>query len=363
MPRRFTQFSLLALASSLAGAGLSMSGAALAHEAPQVAAPHAVSASASTTGARTATRHCPLSKLLVPRCGVMFGAFVRPEGGQSSEEAFRSLERRTGSPLKVFHFYHGGNQLFPSSWEIKLSNQGHRLLLNWKPEAGNSWAAVANGASDAYLDREAAYLRTHYAHKKFFLVIHHEPEEEVIDTPGSGYTAANFAAMFRHVENRLRSHGVHNALYVMTYMGAQVHAIKPWYNQLWPGRKYVDWIGFDRYSAPPMGEQTGGFKAMVNRHWGDGPWRGAYRWAHRKFPRKPVLLAEWGASEKPGDPGWKSRLFASVTQDLRQMPNIKLISYFDSAASTGGDKRVDSTATSMRAWQRLAARPMFHRPR
>jgi hypothetical protein len=290
----------------------------------------------------------------------LFGAYVKPVGHQSSEEAFRSLQRRTGSHLRVMHFYHGAPQLFPSEWEQQLSRQGHVLLLNWKPEGGHTWREVANGANDRYLDREATYLRQHYAHKKFFLTIHHEPEEEVRGS-GSGYTAADFAAMFRHVESRLRGHGVHNAVYVMTYMGAQTHAVQPWYSDLWPGRKYVDWIGFDRYSAPPMGEQTGGFKAMVNRHWGQTSWRGAYRWAHQHYPHMPVMLPEWGASEKPGAPGWKAGLFGSVPRGLRAMPNLKLISYFDSAAATGGDKRVNSSARSMSAWKRLAARPMFHR--
>jgi hypothetical protein len=282
-------------------------------------------------------------------------------GSQSSEEAFRSLQRRTGSRLSVLHFYHGDTQLFPSAWEIKLSQEGHRLLLNWKPETGHTWAQVAKGASDAYIDREAAYLRAHYAHKKFFLVIHHEPEDEVRETGGSGYTAADYAAMFRHVENRLRADGVRNAVYVMCYMGSEVHAVKSWYSDLWPGNAYVDWISFDKYSAPPMAPANGDFNRLVNRHYGHGSFRGAYRWARAHYPHKPVMLAEWGASENPGNPGWKARMFGTVAHDLRSMPNLKLISYYDSPGYKGGDKSVDTSASSMAAWRRLAAKPMFHR--
>jgi hypothetical protein len=313
--------------------------------------------------AQSHAAHCPLSALLVPRCGVLFGAYVQPTGSQSSEQAFTSLEHRTGSHLRVLHFYHGGDELFPSSWEIKQSQRGHRLLLNWKPEAGNSWADVAKGASDRYIDREAAYLRQHYAHKKFFLVIHHEPEDEVRETSGSGYTAADYRAMFRHVEDQLKSDGVRNAVYVMCYMGTEVHAVQSWYPDLWPGSKYVDWIGFDKYSAPPMAPATGNFKTLVNRHYSNNTsFRGAYRWAHANFPHKPVMLAEWGATENPSDPGWKARMFGTVTRGLRSMPKLKLISYFDSPGYQGSDKSVDTTASSMRAWQHLAAKPMFHRP-
>jgi Glycosyl hydrolase family 26 len=373
MPRRFTKLSLVALPAALAlGAGPATSDAALANNRPAQATTtvspagpaHAALAPASRQQAGAQSRHCPSNALLVPKCGVMFGAYVKPEGGQSSEGAFTSLQQRTGSHLRVLHFYHGGTQLFPSSWEISQSKKGHRLLLNWKPETGHTWAQVASGASDSYIDREAAYLRQHYAAKKFFLVIHHEPEDEVRETSGSGYTAADYAAMFRHVENRLRSDGVHNAVYVMCYMGAEVHAVKPWYPDLWPGNAYVDWIGFDKYSAPPMTPTNGDFKKLVNRHYGNGQvFRGAYRWAHAHHPRKPVMLAEWGASESPVDPGWKGRMFGSVTRGLRSMPNLKLISYFDSPGDKGDDKSVDTSASSMNAWRHLAAKPMFHRRR
>ena len=362
MPRPSLRVSLISLvALCVIGPGLAMSGTALAQEAPSARA-DVVTAPATTSAAHgSRSQRCGLSAMLVPRCGRLFGAFAQPKGGQSSEQAFTSLQRQTGAHLRVLHFYHGGTQLFPSSWEIKLSNHGHRLLLNWKPETGHTWAQVAAGASDSYLDREAAYLRSHYAKKKFFLVIHHEPEEEVRDVSGSGYTASDYAAMFRHVEDRLRAGGVRNAVYVMNYMGTEVYAVKSWYRALWPGKAYVDWIAFDRYSAPPVGIQTGGFKALVNRHYGNGPWHGPYRWAQANYPHKPVMLAEWGASEKAGDPGWKARLFASVASGLRSMPNLKLISYFDSPGYKGGDKSVDTSAASMSQWRRLASNPMFHR--
>jgi hypothetical protein len=353
---------LLVLIASLAvgAAALAIPSTADAQNAP---ARHGDAATSRTTaaGGGAQAKSCPLNAILVPKCGRLFGAYSKPEGGQSSEEAFTSLQRRTGSRLRVLHFYHGNQQLFPSDWEIRQSNRGHLLLLNWKPEAGHSWAQVANGASDAYLDREAAYLRQHYAHKKFFLVIHHEPEEEVRPTAGSGYTAKDYARMFRHVEDRLRAGGVRNAVYVMCYMGAEVHTVKSWYSDLWPGRRYVDWIAFDRYSAPPMTPTTGDFNKLVNRHYGNGPFRGAYRWAHSKWPHKPVMLAEWGASESHQDPGWKARMFSSVPRGLHDMPKLKLISYFNSPGDKGDDKSVDTSAASMRAWKRLAARGIFHR--
>ena len=111
--------------------------------------------------------------------------------------------------------------------------------------------------------------------------------------------------MFRHVEDRLRARGVRNAVYVMCYMGAEVHTVKSWYSDLWPGSRYVDWIAFDKYSAPPMTPTSGGFKTSWSTGTTARPFRGAYRWAQAKHPHKPVMLAEWGASEDPRDPRGK----------------------------------------------------------
>jgi hypothetical protein len=297
----------------------------------------------------------------VPSCGVLFGAYVHPVGAESQQQAYARLQRATGSHMRVLHFYHQGTELFPTSWEIHLASHHRRLLLNWKPEDGHTWAKVAAGASDGYIDAEASYLRHHYT-KKFYLVIHHEPENDVVESPGSGYTASDYAAMFRHVEDRLKADGVHNAVYVLNYMGAQTYFVQPWHKDLWPGRKYVDWIGLDRYATPSMGGQQGGFKAMVNRHWGSGPFLGAYRWAARNYPHKPVMLVEWAVSEKPGDPGWKSRLFKSVPRGLHHMKNLKLISYFDSpVGDAAGDVRPNTTSRSFAGWKRLAAKPVFHK--
>ena len=88
------------------------------------------------------------------------------------------------------------------------------LLLNWKPDIGRSWASVAAGSMDGQIDRLAAHIKATFP-EKFFMVIHHEPEEEVRPAAGSGYTADDFRNMFRHVVKRFRADGVHNALFTV----------------------------------------------------------------------------------------------------------------------------------------------------
>jgi hypothetical protein len=318
----------------------------------------------STARAEPDAQRCRLTALLVPTCGVLFGGYAEHEDGQSAEDAFLGFENLSQTHFNLLHYYHQGTELFPFDWEIRLAHDPDHprtLLLNWRPEAGHSWSEVAAGAADWYIVEEADYLKANFT-DPFFLVIHHEPENEVDNTPGSGYTADDYAAMYRHVEDRLKADGVHNAVYVMNYMGAQTYAQQPWYSHLWPGDAYVDWLGFDPYTTQDMGGQDGSFKHMVNRHWGSGVWRGSYRWARQHHPDLPIVLPEWGVGEKPGAPHWKAWFFGTVCRDLARFPQIKALSYFDSPHGiASGDVRPNTSRISLRGWIELAEHRMFHR--
>ncbi len=309
--------------------------------------------------AASAKQSCTVDEKLVPSCAILQGALVAPVDGQTPESAFRSYEQLVGVRQRIVSFYHEGTELFPTGWEMRLARQpgaSRLLLMNWKPENDLTWAQVASGLGDAVIDREAQYLRANF-HERFFLSIHHEPEDEVDPTPGSGYTAGDYAAMYRHVVDRLRANGVDNAVTVMQYMGAQSYGVRPWYDQLWPGDSYVDWVAFDSYQTEVLNGQTGGFDRMMNVHWGNA-WPGAYEWSVTQHPGKPIMMAEWGLSEKPGDPWWKPWLFRSVLKKLGNYPALKAMVYFDRAVPEG-DVRVDTSPASLKAYQELSRSGVF----
>lgn len=305
---------------------------------------------------------CTVSAILVPSCGVWFGSGAKPKPGQSRAADFVDVEHLLRTKLDIVHVYVRNSDSFPEPSLIRFAREPgtQRLLyLDWKPENGHSWAEVARGASDALIDRESRYLKEHFR-DKFFLSIHHEPEDEVVPTPGSGYTATDFRNMFRHVVHRLRANGVHNAVFVMNYMGAQKWGITSWFDDLYPGDRYVDWIAFDPYATTTLGRQDGGFDLLANMHWGDNPkWHGSYRWASQHHPNKPIMWGEWGVAEKPGDPSWKPWFFGTVTKDLPHFPRIKALVYFHPGSNES--VRVDSSQRSLEAFRKLAQAPVFTR--
>ncbi|WP_214415923.1 glycoside hydrolase family 26 protein [Sphaerisporangium fuscum] len=297
---------------------------------------------------------CAATAKLIPSCGAWWGIAPDVFGGRPPVQAVATAERRMGRRADIVHVYHRGGEAFPTPQEAHLARR-RLLLINWKPSVRDTWAEIADGAIDDRIDRVAETIR-HRLHERFFLTIHHEPENDVRPQPGSGMTADDYAAMYRHVVFRLRRHGVRNAVMVMTYMGAPNWATKPWFERLYPGDDVVDWIGLDPYADRRVDD----FAGLVDKTRDDhASWPGFYRWTQTRFPGKPIMLAEWGAFERPGDPGFKETFFNSVRRQIRGYPQIKALVYFDSPSAPRGDTRFDSSETAARAFSQLARDPYF----
>lgn len=310
------------------------------------------SANPSSNRSPRGDTHCGVNARLIPTCsGALSGAYVRPHTGEDYSTAVARFERESSHRTQILHFYYRGDRLFPSSDEKTALRQGSGrdriLFAGWKPDDGYTWRQVADGAADARLLREATYLKQTW-NRKMFLTVHHEPEDEVRDWAGSGYEAADYRAMFRHVEQVFQESGLTKIVWVMNYMGAQKWALSDWYDDLWPGWRYADWIAFDPYKTAGLGGQEGDFATLVNQYWGASSWQGAYDWARRNHPHRPVMLAEWGVGERDGQPKWKADFFRGIAPLLASYPMLRALVYFDNdVADAAGNVSVDTSPTSL----------------
>ncbi|MGN9840719.1 glycoside hydrolase family 26 protein [Nonomuraea sp. H19] len=301
---------------------------------------------------------CTATARLIPSCGAWWGLAPEVFTGAPIEQAVHGAEARMGAAADVLHVYHRGSELFPTAAEVRLARDPARprlLMINWKPSFDHTWAEIAGGALDARIDRLAGYLRRTFP-ERFFLTIHHEPENDVDASSGSGMQATDYAAMFRHVVLRLREQGVKNAVTVMTYMGAPNWAAKPWFEELYPGDDVVDWVAMDPYAD----DRVQDFDGLVNKTREEyARWPGFYRWMQARFPGKPVMVAEWGVFERQDDPSFKKEFFASVRRQIKRYPQIKALLYFDSPRAPRGDTSFDSNSAAGRAFTELARDPYF----
>jgi beta-mannanase len=294
---------------------------------------------------------------------VLWGAAAGGFTDNPRDAELKKWEQTSGRTAAIFHTYHKGDEIFPTASEIAMTRDPARprvLLLNWKIAYGSSWARVAAGQQDARIDRFAARVKAGY-NEKFFLVLNHEPENDVIARAGSGWTAKDFAAMYRHTILRLRAKGVDNAINVMAYMGNEKWMSQSWWKDLYPGDDVVDWMGLDSYVSAEKGAyHYGMFADLLDRQGNTGPtW---YDWATTQHAKKPIMIAEWGVYHRVSTKVDKSAGYHSVLPELLKRPAIKAIVYFDTEADDEGDRNISisSTKPGLEAFRKLAANPIFN---
>ncbi|SDT70684.1 Glycosyl hydrolase family 26 [Actinoplanes derwentensis] len=308
---------------------------------------------------------CQVGSRLVPTCGILWGVAPGARTERRGQRALAEFERKTGRPQAIFHGYHRGiRQMFPTEQEIAIAREPGRkriLLLNWKPETA-TWAKIARGdrRTDEFLDRLAVHLKENFR-ERFFFAVHHEAEDQVRERPGSGYTARDYAAMFRHVVKRLRAKGATNVVTVLVHMAYVPHTTRSWFQHMYPGDDVVDWIGFDTYSYSDPGYGHGDFAELLNRRSASKPgWPGFYNWVSRRHPSKPLMIAEWGVWFSKRNPDHMAEFYREVGEQIADYPGIKAMVHFETPANhKRQDSRVDSTPDALREYRRLGRLPVF----
>jgi hypothetical protein len=315
-----------------------------------------------TTG--PVAQECKVDAKLVPSCGVLWGAAAGGFSDTPRDQAIQDWEKASGRTATIWHQYHKGDELFPTKAEIAMTKDAanpRTLLVNWKVAEGTTWAKVAAGEKNARIDRLAAYLKANFNDTPFFLAPHHEPENDVIATAGSGMTAKDYAKMYRHVVTRLKAQGVTNAINVVAYMGNEKWMAQSWWNDLYPGDDVVDWIGLDSYvNAQPGGYHYGDFADLLDRA-PTGGGLGFYDWATTKHASKPLMIAEWGVYHSTTKPADKAAIFDTVLPELKKRPGIKAMVYFDAVKDDEGDRNltIESSPDTLASFQKIAADPIF----
>jgi hypothetical protein len=308
---------------------------------------------------------CRTGVKLVPTCGILWGVAPGAFTEKRGRSALVTFEKKTGRHQDIYHAYHRGTkQLFPTKAEVAIAREKGKeriLFLNWKP-AGASWAEIAKGdrKTDKFLDRLAAHITKTYP-EEFFFAVHHEAEDNVRQKRGSGYTADDYAAMFRYVVERLRGHGVDNLVTVLVHMAYVPHTTQSWFTDMYPGDDVVDWIGFDTYAYSEPGYGHGDFAELLNRRMESKPtWPGFYNWAVTAHGNKPLMVAEWGVWSSKRNPGHKADFYREVGRQIGNFPNIRAMVHFDTPRNQKGlDSRVDATPEALAAYRRLGKMPIF----
>ena len=294
-----------------------------------------------------------LSEKLVPGAGCLWGISLKaPPTITGTLQAMEAFESKIGRKVAIAQQYlafsdTGGAREFPNAAATSWSDGGRRVLLSWKPRVGSTlpkWADVAAGRYDAtYVDPTARKLAAWG--RPCFFALHHQPDDD-IGPEGSGMTAADFVAMWRHVRARFDDAGASNAVWVWTVVSGTTDA-SVW-DALYPGDAVVDWLAGGTFNFQPgrwrsLTESTQAFRS----------------WVGRSFPgdrEKPVMLCVVACAEKADDPAAKEAWFRALPAVLASMPVVKGIVYWN-GETTAGSYAVDSSPAALDGYRAAGLDP------
>ncbi len=119
----------------------------------------------------------------------------------------------------------------------------------------------------------------------------------------------------------------------------------------YPGDEYIDWLGISVYGATTQREQTTAFDTLL------AP---AYEQVTNLAPNKPVMIAEFGITERDSKPSWIQTALTSIASEL--YPNVQAISYWHESWGSGNsavELRIDSSTQSNNNYRTGIAQPVF----
>lgn len=209
--------------------------------------------------------------------------------------------------------------------------------------------AIINGSCDGYIDNFATDLKNWSQNYGDVFLIRFMHEMNITDSPwwqGDTGHPAKFISAFRHVRNRFNSVGATNQY--AQFVWSPNYKSNP--NDAWnsipsyyPGDAYVDWIGLSGYNwysntGAPWMTFSDIYDTADPNLGGTGVLR--YLMCHYA---KPIILAEIGSVEGPGDSQTKAAWITDTYEKIQNFPYVKAITWFNDYAyhsTNGADLRI-----------------------
>jgi len=284
---------------------------------------------------------------IIPTKSAYLGAWVNPGKGTGigtgkSDEISQlaTFNSMVGKPVAILHTWVGFKTPLPTTTLDSISQNGSIPLIDWGCVDVNS---ISSGTEDTVINTFANSLKTY--NKPVFLRWYWEFNEmsNAGKTPAgsgcNGYNNGNgYISAWQHIYIKFQQAGVKNVSFVWCpgYSGGN-------FANYYPGDKYVDWIGIDRYertkNQPPLS-----FSDMFSSYYSEFS-------SHNK----PIMIAETAAMGSD----YQSQYLTSTLDEAPNFPQIKAFVYFDSIGPAGD---WSLTSNGIEAYKNLANSSYFSAP-
>jgi len=287
-----------------------------------------------------------------PARGVYLGVFR--EGAPRNMNYITQFEQQAGKKPAMVMWYQDWAQEFPRADAMNVISYGAIPQIVWEPWYWSDHNKIKlrdiiSGKWDSYIKSWAKAAREFG--NPIFLRVGHEFNME-----GYPWGVVNndknpeiYVQAFRHVVDIFRGEGATNVKWVWSPMNYSFpnESWNDWV-KAYPGDDYVDWIGFD------------GYNWGTTQSWSDWQvlkylFRDQVRRAHKLWPGKPIMIAEFASAEQGGDKAaWIKELPGYFKTSMR---DIDLIIWFDVKKET--DWRINSSEKSLAAFKQIMKDPIF----
>jgi hypothetical protein len=211
-------------------------------------------------------------------------------------------------------------------------------MVDLYPRTTVSLASIAAGSQDRYLIADAKALHT-WNHPFMFRLFPEMNGPWESYAPGQhGNTSKQFVAAWRHVYRLFQRYHAKKVVFVWNpdkeFAGQQVS-----FRRLWPGRKFVDWVGLDLYNSNDTAH--GSFPSANNA-------MAQSVKDIRKLTHKPLIVAEIGVANFAGKGRWIKRALSRMSR-----VGVKAVVWFNEIQQSNW--RLDSSSAALRATRRTLA--------
>ncbi len=286
-------------------------------------------------------------KPAVPASGALFGVWDQPQAGNDHragiQRQWRALVDDLGRPPDIAHSFYKFSDPFPSWREPWYQYHGSVPMISW---AGAVSADVLAGRHDTLIRQRARAVRELGAP----LFLRYSAEPEATKHLSRSQSPEAYKVAWRRVHRLFAEEGVTNVAWVWcpTAFGFEDGRAPAYY----PGNDVVDWVCADGYNwGPAKGAPWRDFATIFESFHAFGVAVG-----------KPLMVGEYGTVER--GPGDKAEWFATATEQIKRLPAIKAVVYYNSNRFEDDRMwrwRITSSPSARTAFEAMASDPYFHR--
>jgi hypothetical protein len=289
-----------------------------------------------------------------PTPSVALGAYI-PKANERPEriDAFSRLVGRR--PAIVSYYKQWDYVPFEADELDAVWSRGAVPMITWEPLSyeGRKFplAQIQRGRYDRYI-RESARAAAAWGRPILVRFAHEMNGTWYPWARGvEGNNSYRIKAVWRRVVRLFREQGATNVQWVWT-PNVNTGGSFP-FRDLYPGDRWVDWVGFDGFNWALRGEWHS-FTEIVDNSYEE----------IAKLTSLPMIVGETGSSDSGGD---KAAWVASaLRREIPKLPRIRAVVWFDATFSNGGEKggggldtRVNSSAAPLRAFRSAIASPRY----